>query len=247
MGRSISSVAELPPEAAEALLSEDLEATAGGDGASRGGVEESWVEEAFAHLTSMDAPALERTLWRAFLTLGARPFLDQVAAPLLARVGTAWAAGRVSPAQEHLGSGVMERILTWMNDPSKVDVSGPTVVIATLPDEPHALGARLAAAAAAAEGWRTVYLGADLPVDQIADAAENVGAQRVAISAVKTERVGDTAAHLTKLRELLSPDVTLMVGGAAARLLSPHKLPAGVLVFENLDAFARPHRNGPEA
>jgi len=247
MGRSISSVAILPPDAAEALLSEDLEASAGTGERAIDAAEQSWVDDAYDHMTSMDTDALERTLWRAFLAVGARAFLDEVVGPLLTRVGQGWAAGRVSPAQEHLGSGVLERVLTWMNDPAKSDRSGPTVVLATLPGEQHALGARLAAAAASVEGWRTAYLGADLPPEEIADAARRVGARAVAISTVQTDRVPETLAQLTRLRELLDSGIGLMVGGAAARLLRQERLPAGILVFEGLEAFALPQGNGHQA
>jgi len=247
MGRSISSVASLPPEAADALLSEDLEASPTGDpqGGSESG--EDWVDDAYRHMTAMDTEGLERTLWRGLLALGARAFLDQVAAPLLSRVGAGWKAGRVSPAQEHMGSGVLERVLTWMTDPSKAAPGGPDIIIATLPGERHALGARLAAAAAQAEGWRTTYLGADLPLDEIASAARRVGAKTVAISAVQTDRSDETRSSLAALRGILDPDVTIMVGGAGAQVLKNERLPAGIEIFEDLGGFATDRRNGDGA
>lgn len=247
IGRSISSVAALPREAAEALLAEDREAVPGRDGAPPPESEGAWVDDAYRHITDMDAGALERTLWRSFLALGAKQFLVQVAAPLLSRVGRAWAAGAVSPAQEHFGSSVLERVLTWIDDPSRSNQDGPTVLIGTLPGEQHALGARLAAAAASLEGWHTVYLGPGLPVDEIAGAARNVGAEAVAISAVQTHDIPGTAKHLTELRGLLGPETALIVGGGAARLLSRDRLPAGVRVFDSLDAFALPPGNGKGA
>lgn len=245
MGRSISSVASLPPEAAKALLSEDLESVVPPSGASQADTtDRDWVEDAYRHLTAMDTDALERALWRAFLSLGAKPFLSHVAAPLLSRVGAEWAAGRVTPAQEHLGSGVLERVLAWMNDPSKAAPSGPTVVVATLPGEQHALGARLAAAAAAVEGWRTTYLGADLPVEEIAEAARSVGAKTVAISAVQTDQVEKTRRSLVALRETLDADVDLMVGGAGAQALRSGDLPPGIAIFDGLEGFAHIGGNG---
>ena len=206
--------------------------------------EEVWVDDAFRDLTEMETESLERTLWRAFLSLGARRFLVGVAAPLLEKVGAAWAAGRVSPAQEHLGSGVLERVLSWMNDPSMSAQEGPGVVVATLPGERHALGARLAAAAATLEGWRPTYLGADLPVDEIVAAARNVGAEMVAISAVRTDQLAETEAALVALRKLLDADVPIVVGGAAAGLLRPERLPRGIQVLEDLGGFAEFRRDG---
>jgi methanogenic corrinoid protein MtbC1 len=241
MGRSISSVAALRPATATALLSEDLQSARPEAEPPRGAeAEERWIDDAYRHLAAMDTAALERILWRAFLALGARRFLEGVVAPLLSRVGTAWAAGRLSPAQEHLGSGVLERVLTWMNDPSRHDGSGPGVVIATLPGERHALGARLAAVAAQAEGWQTTYLGPDLPVDEIAAAARSVGAKTIAISAIQTDRAEETRAALSALRDLLDADVEILVGGAGARPLRSEPLPPGIEISENLSPFARP-------
>lgn len=246
MGRSIGSVASLPPEAAESLLSEDLEATRPGEGDPSSAAAESWVDEAYRLVIAMDTEGLERTLWRAFLALGARTFLSQVAAPLLRRVGSAWQDGRVSPGQEHMGSGVLERVLSWMGDPSKSARSGPQLVVATLPGERHALGARLAAAAAQVEGWRPTYLGADLPVDEIAAAARRVGATTVAISAVQTDRLEETRSSLLALRAVLDPDVNLMVGGAGAQELEDDRLPAGVRIFDDLDGFTAVRGNGSD-
>jgi len=238
LGRSIGAVASLPPEAAKALLSEDLEASHEVDRPDPTETHKDWVDDAYRHMTKLDAEALERSLWRAFMSLGAKPFLEGVAAPLLSRVGHSWTGGLISPAQEHLGSGVLERVLARMSDPSMTVQDGPTVVVATLPGERHSLGARLAAAAAAVEGWRATYLGTDLPVVDIATAAREVGARTVAISAVRTDRAGETASYLTALRELLDPQIVLMVGGAAARLLQAESLPPGVEIFGGLDGFS---------
>jgi methanogenic corrinoid protein MtbC1 len=246
MGRSISSVAALPHGAAETLLSEDLEAATPGEGALPTGSGSAWVDEALRHVKDMDTGALEHTLWSALLSLGARSFLGQVAAPLLSRVGAEWAAGRVSPAQEHLGSRVLERVLTRIDEPTRSS-SGPVVVIGTLPGEAHALGARLAAAAAAVEGWQTFYLGASLPVEEIAQAAKNVGADAVAISAVKTDNVAKTVRDLGELHQLLGPGVSLIVGGGGARLLSRDRIPSGVRIFDSLDVFSLSGRGEPGA
>jgi DNA-binding transcriptional MerR regulator/methylmalonyl-CoA mutase cobalamin-binding subunit len=234
MGRSIGSVAALPPEEAQALLSEDREAAPSDPSTEPQG--HAWVDDAFRCMIQMDSEALERTLWRAFRSLGARTFLEGVAAPLLERVGSSWAVGRVTPAQEHMASGVLERVLAWMNDPALSPGDGPRLVVATLPGERHALGARLAAAAAAIDGWRTTYLGPDLPVTEIAAAARNVGADAVAISAVRTDRARETERDLVELRALLDPEVRVVVGGAgAAHLLE--RLPPGVEACRDLSGF----------
>jgi methylmalonyl-CoA mutase cobalamin-binding subunit len=74
----------------------------------------------------------------------------------------------------------------------------------------------LAAATAAAEGWRVTYLGANLPAEDIAMAAAQTRARVVALSVVYP--AGDSALghELRRLRTLLPKEVALVIGGAAS-------------------------------
>lgn len=244
LGRSISSVAPLSRADAAALLTEDRRARPRSVAPPADDAIEALLGDALECVERFDEAGLEQLLMRAAVLLGARPFLEKVVVPLLQRVGAAWAEGVLSPAQEHLGSGVVERVVIWLSDPSIADQDGPSIVIATLPGERHALGARLAAAAASLEGWRTTYLGADLPESEIASAVKRVGASVVAISAVRTDDMDETLESLVKLRELLDPPVSILVGGSAAQLLDRSRLPSGVRLLDNLGAFRELRQNG---
>jgi methylmalonyl-CoA mutase cobalamin-binding subunit len=74
----------------------------------------------------------------------------------------------------------------------------------------------MAAAAAELAGWRVVYLGADLPVDEVADAAERTGARAVCLSVVYGGRAADTQAAFRSLRARLPDRVEVYAGGAGA-------------------------------
>lgn len=234
MGRSISSVAALGREEAQALLLEDRSAESQPAPSSTDALDR-WIDEAYSRIVTMDDDGLERVLWRAFTNLGAPRFLDGVAVPLLHRVGAGWEAGEVTPAQEHLGSDVIGRVLSEVTDRSSPTEPGPRLVVGTLPEERHGLGGRIVAAAAALEGWTVTYLGTDLPASEIAEAASRLGARAVAISLVTSEIVDRTALALTELRRLLPPRVHLLVGGRASALLDTDDFPEGVRVLEGLD------------
>jgi DNA-binding transcriptional MerR regulator/methylmalonyl-CoA mutase cobalamin-binding subunit len=235
VGRPISMVAEMSTESATELLLQDraaigapsLEAAAPGPA-----VPDDLVDEAFRQVVSMDPDGLERTLWRSTMTLGGAGFLSGVLGPLLVRIGEGWVAGEVTPGQEHLATGVVERILARLTDAAGPS-SGPGMVVATLPGERHGLGARLVAAAAVLEGWSVTYLGTDLPESDIAAAASGVGARAVAISVVQ-DRSGTSAGSLRVLRELMDPSILLVVGGGGAALLDPAALPEGVRILDGL-------------
>jgi len=246
MGRSISSVAALDGGEAAALLLEDESAAVEAEPPlTAGDATESWSEQAYGMVVSMDDEGLERLLWRAFTNLGAPRFLDGVVVPLLRRVGAGWEAGEVTPAQEHLGSEVVDRLLAEVTERSLPKRGGPRIVVGTLPGERHGLGGRLVAAAAALEGWTVKYLGTDLPAAEIAQAASRLQARAVAISMVSSELVPRSTGALAELRRLLPHSLALLVGGGAAALLDPDSLPDGVHILTGLDEMRTLGLPGP--
>lgn len=236
-GRSISLVAGLDDEAAEALLRQDqAQATpAPADAAGRSAAPGRMVEAAFGLVMALDGDGLEALLRRSAVTLGAYPFLEEVVGVLLHRVGTAWTRRELSPAHEHLCTSVVERVLGWLADPSSVPAGSPRIVVATLPGERHGLGARLVAAAAALEGWHVTHLGVDLPARDIAVAARSVGARAVAVSVVNAEAAGHAGTGIAELKDALPEGTAILVGGGAARRISA--LPAGAEVVQGMSGL----------
>ena len=150
------------------------------------------------------------------MALGVPLFLEEVASPLLREVGVRWHEGRLGIAHEHLATVVVREVLGWVRESSETSGSAPTLVVATPVNQLHEGGALLAAAAAAAEGWRVTYLGANLPSAEIAAAAVRTGARAVAVSLIHPDDDPAIPGHLAALRRALPADVTLLVGGAAS-------------------------------
>jgi MerR family transcriptional regulator, light-induced transcriptional regulator len=205
-GRSIGQVVDLRGEELAELVRGDAAARvaqrpAGAD-----------VDRLFDLALALDGPALESSLRRAVVAQGVSPFAEHVAVPLLRRLGEGWHAGEVTPAQEHVASAAIARVLTGLREGGG---EGPIAVVATLSGERHEVGALMAAAAAELAGWRVVYLGADLPPDEVARAAARTGAKAVCVSVVYGGRsAADTQAAFRSLRAQLSKDVEVYAGGA---------------------------------
>ncbi len=234
-GRAISQVAELSDQEAEALLAEDREAQAPEPRPTGYSVSpDRMVDTAYHFVHTMNAGELEYTLRRAVVTLGAASFMENVVAPLLHRIGSAWVAGDLNPGQEHVATEVVERVLGWVTEPMPAN-GGPKVLVATLPNERHGLGAKLAAVTAAMEGWEVCDMGTDLPTSSVADGAETVDAQVVALSLVNKALNGAAFRAIVELRERLPAATRLVVGGAAAADLDLDKLPPGVEVLGSLN------------
>ena len=135
---------------------------------------------------------------------------DRLLAPVLFRIGEGWDAGEISIADEHRASriveGLLERAVSSRGKPGPR--LGSIVVAAPLGDQ-HALPAQMAAAGLAAEGFVVHFLGANLPVAEIARMAGDVDADVVALSCCVAERDG-LAAAITAARDLGIP---VLVGG----------------------------------
>jgi len=232
-GHSIAEVARLRTEALEALVDEPHA------DASRAApdLESAVVRAALAAAERLDGPALEGTLKRSALALGTG-FVDRLAPRLLTAVGERWHDGALSPAHEHLVTSVVRRVLDWLLDAHVPAARAPRLVVATPAGEQHELGAMLVAAAAVAEGWAVLYLGANLPASDIVAAAQQVRARAVALSAVYANR-GGTLAEVERTARALPRGTTLFAGGRAIDASTDVLRDAGVRVLPDIPALRR--------
>ncbi|HET6463570.1 MAG TPA: MerR family transcriptional regulator, partial [Candidatus Krumholzibacteria bacterium] len=131
---------------------------------------------------AMDARALENELRGASMLLTLTVLTDEIVSPLLTEMGSMWKEGRLGPAQEHIASAVIRRVLDGIVRSFEPPDGAPSVVVGTPVGQEHELGALLVAVAAGSVGWRVTYLGADLPATEILRAAESARARVIALS-----------------------------------------------------------------
>jgi DNA-binding transcriptional MerR regulator/methylmalonyl-CoA mutase cobalamin-binding subunit len=218
-GRAISQVAKLPMRELHAMVEQDDEfvrATPAPLDAQTSGERESILAAAMGAVETLDAEMLESTLRGAVLRLGMDDMLDGVVAPLLLTIGSRWHQGLLRPAHEHLASAVVRRTLAWMMESGSIAATAPSLVVATLPGQTHELGAMLAATAASSHGWRVLYLGVNLPADDIALGANHTSASAVALSFVYPTDDPAIAGALRQLRSSLREGTAIVAGGSAA-------------------------------
>jgi len=102
-----------------------------------------------------------------------------------------------------------------VHDSAASSLTRPRILVATPARERHELGAMMVAATAATCNWNVLYLGQDLPVQDIARAAELGMARVVALSVVHLADDAQLKTELRWLAGMLPPQVTLVLGGAA--------------------------------
>jgi methanogenic corrinoid protein MtbC1/DNA-binding transcriptional MerR regulator len=220
-GRSIGRVAKLPNETLAALVEDDNAARRERGPAKTLTYDAGDVVGASLALARLlDSSALDEALRRAAVVMGMPTFLESVAAPLLRRVGDEWHAGRLSPAHEHLVTSSLHDIVMAMMRAFTNRPDAPTVVVATVVGERHVIGACLVGASAALDGWNVLYLGGNLPAEEIAKTAREASAKLIAVSIVYVEDREKLLAEMRDLRARVPGDITLVAGGAGASMLA---------------------------
>jgi len=174
------------------------------------------VERLFEAVTILDTDGMRGLLKTSIEQMGWKPFLQQVVAPLLDRVGMAWADGTIDIHHEHLVTEVLEDLLRQLRLDCRIQPGLGSVLLSTLPGERHRLGLLMAALAYASQGIRTELLGVDLPVASIAQAARALKVDRVAVS-LSIQSSGETTRRLLMdLKDRLPAGCRLLIGGQGA-------------------------------
>jgi methanogenic corrinoid protein MtbC1 len=183
--------------------------------------------------TRLDAYVLEEELTRRFAAHGPVDFVRTVVVPLMGEIGRRWADGRISIAGEHLASAVVRQLLTSAHASFSVESGAPRAIMTTPEGELHEIGAIVAVLLARSRNVDAVYLGPNLPNDQIVFAARSARAEIVCLSSLAArEKIMQN--RLEALRHQLPGDILLWVGGPGVEQMRPIN---GVRCFGSVSEF----------
>ncbi|MFF4247492.1 B12-binding domain-containing protein [Streptomyces sp. NPDC001822] len=146
--------------------------------------------------------------------LDAESALLDVIAPVQEKVGTEWAANRLTVAEEHAASAIAERVIAALaHHPSTRSVPRlGRITVACVDKEWHVLPARLLAEVLSLRGWRVDFLGAQVPTPHLIAHLHTSGAEIVALSSSLPTRLPTAHAAITACQAV---GVPVLAGGAA--------------------------------
>lgn len=193
----------------------------------------AFIERILESAQRFRAAECEQSLTLAVAMLPPQQLATQVLRPLLHEVGERWHRGELSIAQERMVSSSIRKHVSLVLDTYDRCAHRRAIVFATLPGERHELGLLMSAMICASQGHKVHYLGSDLPPQDVAQYAREVGAIAVAISVVLLENVGTAPAQLHDLAGALAPDVPIWIGGSGANALAARDLPARCIVVRD--------------
>lgn len=150
-------------------------------------------------------------------SLATRPYTDRlhrVFFPILRDVGTEWAEGKVTIAQEHYTSGfVRERFMGMLMTLGSGPPDGPIALCAGFPGDRHELGLMGLAIELALRGYRISWLGADVPTTELIRVGRERRPSLVCVSVIQPVPVDDIVAFAVEIRAAMHESTRIVVGG----------------------------------
>jgi len=177
---------------------------------------ECYLERSQTAVIKLNPDELNRVFSDAAIHLTRKQWVEGLMVPLFKRIGDLWVSGQMKIVNEHLASNCARTILCDMLRTVEITLGAPKVVIGTPVGQWHELGALAASLASVEAGWRPIYVGSNLPAEELASAVAQSRAACIGLSI--THSVGDTRlkTELIKLRRFVGPNFPLLVGGLGA-------------------------------
>lgn len=238
MGNSISLIANLSDSELETLLQKMGQRNVPTKSTSLVDPK-SYQNNLFMALAAYKLDILTHELNKASMDLSCKDFAEVVAG-LLRKVGEYVAHGRMSIAQEHTLSALTKffigrRISQFYRSDSTKQVK---FTLATPPGEMHSIGILLSALLMVENNVDFIYLGEDLPVESIAEAAIATNSDYVLLGISPAyQRIRDINDVAKKLNESLNGKASLWIGGAIEQLNMSTIREAQITTFGDLSAF----------
>lgn len=161
-GIKISKVAELSDKQINAEM-RSLEADAPDDA-----IIAAMVNELTAAMLTFDESAFEKVFSSAALRFGMYQAMVRVFYPFLKKTGLMWSFSEAMPVQEHFASAIIRRKLIVAIDGLPAPTRKSKTFLLFLPaDEWHETGLLLSDYLIRSKGYRTIYLGQNVPADNL--------------------------------------------------------------------------------
>lgn len=158
---------------------------------------QQWLEGCLA----FDAVKAEEALNQAFALFPVEEACNAILRQGLNIVGEQWYLGQATVQQEHFASALAIRRLEALINAAPQPTRPQTVLVGCPPGEMHTFPALLLSLFLQRAGLRVVYLGADLPVEQMDVAVEAIRPNLVVLAAQQLTSAASLAGAALALRE----------------------------------------------
>jgi DNA-binding transcriptional MerR regulator len=221
-GLSAAEAARLARSRAQPSPPPDAPATAGADRRLREALEGFDEDEANAVLDE------------AVAAFSLEALASRVVLPALKQVGERWERGEASVGQEHFASNVVRGRLAGLARNWGAG-SGQLALLACPPGELHDIGLLVFGLVLRSRGWRIAYLGANSPIETVADAAKQLDPNAIVLAAMTEAPFRSAAGEIAHLGK----GSRVFLAGPGADDASARRAGAELLPGDPVDAARR--------
>jgi MerR family transcriptional regulator, light-induced transcriptional regulator len=162
--------------------------------------------------------------------------VEEVLLPVLREAGELLRAGECGVGEEHFANAfVREKLAGIIADLDTGAARGPEAVCAGIPGEMHEAGLMAAAIHLATRGWRVLYLGNEIPVEELRRILQQRRPAMFCTSVINPMSLGDFRRLTRELREAAPADTEVVIGGPGVP--PPHGHEYGVRYADDLSAL----------
>lgn len=163
---------------------------------------------------------------------------EQIIREALYSVGELWEYNKITVAEEHLATSVSEAIMNelFFNIISRKRLQ-KKALLGCVENEQHQVGIKMVADIFEMKGWDAVFLGANMPVNELIAYARKTPFDLIALSASIYFHLPNLINMISNIREAF-PSLPLLVGGQAFRHGGKEMLEDDPYTFLLPDLFA---------
>lgn len=231
-GYKISRIAKLEPQGIRKLV----------QSISAVNNDEEWTQEAFKMATlNFDEALFLKTYDRLAAKNSFSNIFKNAFIPFLAEIGLLWQTSTINPAQEHFISHLIrQKLLSNIEKQQAHVVHKEKVFILFLPEnEIHDLGLLFAQYELMNKGYKTIYLGHSLPLDDLCYFEKSLPSEQLNFVSHLTVKPENLKEYLNEFEQKVSKhiDCNYYLLGHKAKDLIQFKLPENIKYFDSNDAL----------
>ncbi len=162
------------------------------------------------------APAIDTLLAAIKDGMSAQEIYLDVLLPAQREIGRLWHLGDVTVAEEHLVTFATQRAMAVVvQSVPHIAHNGKTMVAAAVAGNVHDIGLRAVSDVFQMAGWKTIFLGCDLPMQDLPGTVAFFEADLLVLTATLSTQLPRTRQTIRTVRERCTKDVKILVGGGA--------------------------------
>ena len=174
------------------------------------------VADLMATLMGLRESEAGALLGEAFALYSIEVVAEEILTPVLQEIGERWHLGTASILQEHFSTAfVRGRLTTLLQLYGELPASGPLAIAGSAPGDWHDVGILMVSLALLTRGWRVIYLGQNVPAEQLVRESARLRPDLVCISAATPAGVPGLEAVSAAFEQMPEPRPRLAFGGQA--------------------------------